>query len=494
LTDHCLRDALAAFSLANLSLIGVWNALLNTPPGETFFLRQASQPAPYAAAMANVLLIGLVFLVVIRIARRAHRRYGPRASMPILLLITLPAARALIRLMATRIPKLGIAGSIALAAILICGTALIAQGRIYAAGAAVLLTLSPLIAIEAVLSVARCRTDRAAQYADGHLAARTPHGPRPRVVWIVFDELDYRLTFPDRAPNLALPHFDRMRAESLFATNATTPADNTLYSVNSLLTGVSLASIATLDASHATAGGVPLTSLPTIFSTVHGMGENSAVAGWYLPYCRLFSEDLAACSWHDMENSLNDIQGTFAESLASQAQSLFEYGYVSIFSPSLRARHRTRMIEAMTEESRRYAADPSLDFVFLHLPAPHAPHYYDRFSATFTRRSAGPANYPDSLALADRMLGDIRESMTEAGLWGSTTVLVSSDHRNRASIEVDGKTDPRVPFLLKLAGQTSYAAYSAPLHTIVTKPLLEAILRAQIASPEQAVLWLQAHP
>jgi len=89
------------------------------------------------------------------------------------------------------------------------------------------------------------------------------------------------------------------------------------------------------------------------------------------------------------------------------------------------------------------------------------------------------------------MLGDIRDAMTGAGLWNSTTVLVSSDHRNRASIEVDGKTDHRVPFLLKLAGQTSSVAYTPSLQTILTKQLLEEILRGKIDSPQQAVRWLR---
>jgi hypothetical protein len=490
LKNENLSDALAALSLANLSLLGIWNALLNTSPDQTFFLRQAPHPALYAAAMANVLFTGVLFFVVIRLARRAHRRYGALVSAPILLLLILPAARAFVRLMASRT---GIAGAIAVLAILICATALVARRNTYAAGASLLLILSPLIAIEAVLSIVKCRTIRATPYADGPLAPRAPRGTRPRVVWILFDELDYRLAFPDRPAGLVLPNFDRMRAESVFAANATPPADNTLHSVSSLLTGVDLTSIATLDASRATANGVPLHSIPTIFSAVHNLRENAAVDGWYLPYCRLYSADLAACSWHELESPLSDIEGTFAGSLAAQQQSLFEYGYVSVFRQSLRARHRALMIQEMTGESRRYAADPALDFVFLHLPAPHGPHFYDRLSGTFTRRAAGPPAYPDSLALADRMLGDIRDAMTGAGLWEKTTVLVSSDHRDRASAAVDGKTDPRVPFILKLAGETSTLPYDAPLRTILSKPLLEAILTGQVASPELAVSWLDAH-
>ena len=41
--------------------------------------------------------------------------------------------------------------------------------------------------------------------------------------------------------------------------------------------------------------------------------------------------------------------------------------------------------------------------------------------------------------------------MKSAGLWESTTVLISADHPYRESEALDGKSDPRVPFLLKLA-------------------------------------------
>jgi hypothetical protein len=492
LRNFHLRDGLAALSLANLGLIGVWNALLNYGPAQGFFLAQAPPRAQYAAAMANVFLLGLLFFVLIRIARALHRRYGAPASAPILLLMTLPAIIALVRLGATELPWLGRNGSIGLVALVFCAIALSARQKIFAVAASILVGLAPLIPIEAVLSISRCRIDRTAEYANGSLAVRAPQASRPRIVWIIFDELDYRLSFPDRPADLAMPEFDRLRAESVFEENATSPANDTLSSVSSLLTGTRLASISTLDPSHATAHGVPLTSRPTIFSTVHNMGGNAAVVGWYLPYCRLFSQDLAACEWHEIDNPLGETSGTFADSVLLQEQSLFEYGHASIFRQALRARYRTRMLREMTEEARCYVADPSLDFVFLHLPAPHAPHFYDRVSRTFTKRNTGAGSYPDSLALADMWLGDIRTTMTRAGLWDKTTVLVSSDHPDRASKDFDGKSDGRVPFLLKLAGQTMGVTDTAPLRTVVSRSLLEAVFKNQIATREDAVRWLHA--
>ena len=84
--------------------------------------------------------------------------------------------------------------------------------------------------------------------------------------------------------------------------------------------------------------------------------------------------------------------------------------------------------------------------------------------------------------------------MISAGLWDKTTVLVSSDHPDRTSLFVDGREDKRVPFLLKLAGQTSGVTYEPLLQTVVTKPLLEAIMEGKVTTPEDAVSWLTAHP
>ncbi len=68
-----------------------------------------------------------------------------------------------------------------------------------------------------------------------------PAGPvpagRPRVVWIIFDETDYRIAFEQRPGGVQLPAFDRLQAESLFATDAYSPADATLLSMPSLIIG-----------------------------------------------------------------------------------------------------------------------------------------------------------------------------------------------------------------------------------------------------------------
>ena len=95
--------------------------------------------------------------------------------------------------------------------------------------------------------------------------------------------------------------------------------------------------------------------------------------------------------------------------------------------------------------------------------------------------------------MADRSLGRLRAALKEAHVWDTTTVLMSSDHWYRQSQALDGKTDKRVPFLLKMAGQTAPVQCDTPFNTTLTQGLVVAILRKEVASPQDALAWLDRH-
>ena len=474
----------------------MWDSLLNYTPAQAFFWERAPPRTEYAAAFANVILIGLVFFLLIRLARRIAARYGTAgfvfASL-LLILITLPAGKSLARLIMSRSTGWDLKLVMGMLALLPAAAAVLARRRFLALASTVLVTLSPLILIEAVLSISRCSTDRSADYAERPLAPLLPRTQLPRIVWIVFDELDYRLSFPDRPSDVPMPSFDRLRKESLFAENALPPAPDTIPSVPSLLAGKSLVLSEGPGSAPALLERIATGGQPNIFASVHRRGANAAVVGWYLPYCRLFSQDLAACSFHEMENALSRPASTFQESLIIQQQSLFAYGHRSLLGTSPRSKQRIDMLNSMHESALRDVANPALNLILLHFPVPHAPYLYDPFSHTFPKRYLGVGSYFDGLVLADVYLSDLRQAMTGAGLWDTTTVLVTSDHSDRTSMSVDGKKDPRVPFLLKMAGQSKGQEYTYLLPTVVTKPLLEAILDRKIATSEDAVNWLNSH-
>ncbi len=83
--------------------------------------------------------------------------------------------------------------------------------------------------------------------------------------------------------------------------------------------------------------------------------------------------------------------------------------------------------------------------------------------------------------------------MEDAGIWNSTTVVVSSDHWFRDAKVFDGKLDRRVPFLVKTAGQTAPLAYGEPFNTVLTQDLLLEVLRKEVATPQDVHAWLSWH-
>jgi hypothetical protein len=497
-------DILACLSLGNLCFLEIWNALLLYDREQSFFLHRLPPAPQYWSAACAVLILSAVLFGLLQLARWIRRRWGALWAVPVLGAMVLLPANVARNIVSTRSPDLrvrliaalGLDGiMIIFAAGLLVLAILLARVRGRPASTVLLLIaqISPLFALEIGESLWRVTTARPADYADRPLARiQNAAQPRSRVVWIIFDELDYRLLFPDRPSTVSMPEFDRLKAQALNATAAVSPARDTLVSVPSLLTGRQL-NWTKGDGPVTLYGGAsptePLDVNSTVFSDVRRMGRNVAVAGWYLPYCRMFAESLSACSWYDNGSVLNITGDGIGENLVNQTRTLFETSLFSPFGQSLTLKHAIRMVEDFRRDARQFVDDPAFDLVFLHYPVPHAPHPYNRFSGTFTRSNAGFEGYLDSLALADVLLGEVRAEMIRVHAWDAATMIVTSDHPYRESSRLDGKSDPRVPFLVKFPGQDRSVVYDRPLHTLVTREFVDALFRGDIASPEDAVKW-----
>jgi hypothetical protein len=186
-------------------------------------------------------------------------------------------------------------------------------------------------------------------------------------------------------------------------------------------------------------------------------------------------------------NSMGD---SFRQILPNQTRSLFETNLLSLFGPSLSAVQQAGVYHAIVRNAERLSMDRDFGFTLVHLPIPHAPHAYDRKTGTFTLANSPIAGYVDSLALLDRTVGELRRTMEKAGVWDSTTVLFTSDHGYRDAEALDGKTDPRIPYILKLASQKEAVAYTQPFDTVLTADLLMGVLRGEITDPGSATAWL----
>jgi len=171
-------------------------------------------------------------------------------------------------------------------------------------------------------------------------------------------------------------------------------------------------------------------------------------------------------------------------------RSLFETNMFSLFGRPLSAAQQTGTYRAILREAEALANDTRFGFTLVHLPIPHAPHAYNRKTGEFTLGNSPIAGYVDSLALLDRTVGEIRRNMENAGTWDSTTVLFTSDHPYREAMQLDGKSDPRIPYILKLAGQKEGVEYRRQFNAVLTADLMLGVLRGEIADPASATAWL----
>lgn len=163
---------------------------------------------------------------------------------------------------------------------------------------------------------------------------------------------------------------------------------------------------------------------------------------------------------------------------------------------------RYNTYQQLRRSALRSVRDPRLNLVFLHLSVPHPPFIYDVAKASFS--SGQETTYLDNLALVDRTLAEIRQTMEQAGTWDTTTILLSSDHPLRLGLwhpsnQFHGQTfrlrqGMCVPFLLKMAGEKEGLDYPHAIQTVVTKDLLLEVLNRKVTTAAQVAAWLDHNP
>jgi len=277
----------------------------------------------------------------------------------------------------------------------------------------------------------------------------------PRVLWLLFDELDLS--------SLALPQFDRLRRESLYADHVIAAAASTRAAIPKLMKGWFPPS-----------------------------GVNTAILGSELPYCSLFW--VASCF----------APPSATEEIALRRPTILDRAWHAITSRVSRkplfdaqTRREARAAEAVAfDEMRRraiaLATDTRYQLIYVHFPIPHLLGIWDRRENKYATDDR--ASYLDNVALADRTLGEIRAALEHSNLWNDTVVLVTSDHPLRdqtieaarwwndsetASIKAERKY---VPFLLKLAGPYELRATFPATRT---GDLLRAILDRRVTTNQQ---------
>lgn len=496
------KNLLFGASLANIALLQVWTDALTYRRSDEYLMQLPPSPAQYGALLANLGLLAIGFALLAYWAGRS--RVG-RCVFIVSLALPIKTVHALaIRFLPygdwreflsgyEYVVELGIL-------VLILALGIAWSDVVFRLVRSGFLLLTPFIAVIVIQGVWAAAHYDDREFIDGSTVPPLHAQATRRVVWIVFDALGQRLAFDQRASGLEMPEFDRFRATALYATAAYPPADLTLQSLPSLLTGRNLASAGRagsrdLRIVYASPGGqseVQWGEQPNVFSQARDLGVDSTLVGWFHPYCRMLHQSLTSCWWSAYPFQLGSVRRNFAGAVPDYLRGLFETDLYSPFGQTLPERVTAERHLALLPEAIRAVRTQSTGLVFLHLPAPHGPHVYNRQTGKFTRSHWQKGGYTDSLALADLILGQLRREMEAVSLWDSTAILVSSDHYEREDSPATGTGNPdhRVPFLLKLAGQRNGTVFTPKFNTVVSADLVLAILEGKLTSKEQAVEWL----
>ena len=501
------RELAIAISAANLCYLRIWSELLTYTRADTYLMKAPPPRAAYLAVVVNVLIVAGILYGALQLVRRAApRRYHFLADTGFLLFLAIPF-NALRSVLSEHFDFLksslfGVIGKAGVAAVAVClaaawiTIAIAFHRRAATLAASALFVLFPFCAV----------TFGQAAWKSWHYDARSfgPNAPAPplvnarlapRVLWFICDEWDYRLTFEDRPADLQLPEIDRLRHEGLFATRAFPPGPETPISLPGYFSGrlvqaVRYAGPRELKIRFRGSPGVDdWSKQPSIFSSAHTLGFNTALLAWFHPACRVL-HGLTLCEWWEMPLQHNSMGDSFWEMVPDQTRSLFETSLFSVFGQSLTAVQHAKVIQAMVQRSVSVASDRRYGLVVVHLPIPHPPPTYDRRTGHFSLKNRPFAGYFDSLALLDLSIGKVRKAMEAAGMWDNTTVVFTSDHSYRSAGEIDGKWDPRIPFIVKMAGQGQDALYPRAFNTVLLHDLVLDILRGKVSTASGAVQWL----
>ena len=163
--------------------------------------------------------------------------------------------------------------------------------------------------------------------------------------------------------------------------------------------------------------------------------------------------------------------------------------------------HQQQQYFRIRDRAYQEAVDPRIDFLYVHFPTPHLYSIYDAKRKDFSLSES--TTYFDNLALVDRTVGELRRKLEQAGLWDTTTLLISADHGLRYVLWHGGMNwtpqfdrlledgqSPTVPFILKLGGESKPAVYDPPFSAVVTGDMALAVLRGEVATSAQAASWL----
>lgn len=342
---------------------------------------------------------------------------------------------------------------------------------------------------------------------------------KPRIIWIVLDELSYQQVYERRFPGLKLPAFDRLARQSTIFTHVVPAGFYTEKILPSLISGQSINQIRSSADSSLLFVHDPTADRwkifephQTIFQDALDNGFSTAVAGWYNPYCRVLATVLDRCFWTSRAPLASGMSADapILSNLAAPwlqmslpANALFSAKNDPSFADRLGNEQHISDYRGLLSAGDQYLSDPSIGFLLLHMPIPHPNGIYDRRIGAFTTRDT---SYVDNLALADAYLDHVSQILERQNEWDSSAIVVMGDHSWRMSLRKDkgpswtaedeaashgGQFDDRPAYIIKLPGQQDPLLVGTSFAATKTRSLFRGMMKGTIRAPADLVAFAE---
>ena len=494
-------DGAAALSLSNLFFLKTWQEIVFAAPEERFYLKTPA-PADYYAVLLNVLFLGILIFFLFRTYRKSHTGCVKKPAAVLfvgILLVPLNAFRNLSP--ALSIPRLAetfgdrglIAGAVLL--LLLAAGLSVRYHRSFIHGLSVVLlvlsSFSLLTFSQAAWSLVNWKP---LNNPSDFIISGGKDVSNNRVLWLVFDELDQRMTFEEHPLDVKTPELDRLLRQSLFATQAFAPGEETIVSMPALITGRKVVEaqpagpeeiLLTFENQEKP---VPWSRQPGIFSRLDDLGYKTAVVGCYLPYDRVIGHHVTTCFWQPFGTTGIKGDSGIIKTMKGQVFSALA------LSPFNNRYHARDVFQSLLKHAKQIVVNPEYKLILVHMTIPHYPWIYDREQEDFTLTNFDlDKGYYDNLVLVDLTINRLRLAMEKSGTWENTHVIVTSDHpwRMERFPVYDREFDPRIPFVLQVAGQEEPLNIDYPFNTVITTDLILALVQGQLSTPEEVKRWIR---
>lgn len=323
---------------------------------------------------------------------------------------------------------------------------------------------------------------------------------RPRLVWILFDELAYKPVFEDRDPSVDFRNFDRFRGESTLYSDITPIGYKTTRIIAGLQLGREVGSTRYTEDQHylvqfrGTTEWQRFNTADSLFGIAHQRGLSISIVGWYIAACPIYQGIATECYWSndDAQNRGPALPGAgFVANTWMPLRVMAEQA----FDPRAAWDDQARIFSLGHIASQEDVVGHALatlgtsqaDIIYLHLPAPHPPAFWNRR----TGRYAAGGSYLDSLAYTDRTLGQILSVLQSQPRWAATTVIVHGDHSWRTHmwriqpgwsaederLSYGGQWDPRPLVMIHVPGEQSGNSVNTPVSLMHVHDVVAAWIR-----------------